>query len=117
MSGAFDGDTSYFECSFEADYTYFMSYWTITGSNQQLRTLNETNSLNNYSVRVYQDCFSTIECCRVTSQLTIINTPISLDNATVQCYAGLPAPNDLIISSDAILSKHNTVYVVVHLEL
>ena len=105
-SGAIDGDTSTFQCTFEANYTYFISYWTILGSNQQLMTVNETSLLNDYSVRVYQDCFLTIGCCDFTSQLTITNTPISLDNATVTCYGGLPSPNDLIISSDAILSKY-----------
>lgn len=105
-SGAIDGNASFFQCTFEADYTYFVSYWTIMGSDQQLITVNETSPLNNYSVRVYQDCLLTTECCEVASELTITNTPISLDNATVTCYAGLPSPDDLIISSDAILSKH-----------
>ena len=83
-----------------------MSYWTITGSNQQFIIVNETSPLNNYSVRAYhQDCLLTSECCEVTSELTIANIPISLNNATVTCYAGLPSPNNLFINRDIILSK------------
>ena len=116
-SGAINGDTSSFQCFFEADYTYFISYWTIMVSNQQFITVtvNETNPLTNFSVRVYQDCLLTIECCEVTSELTITNTPISLDSATVTCHAGLPSPNDLIISSDIVLSKHlYKIHIIVH---
>ena len=76
------------------------------GPNQELITIHDFTYIENYDVIVYQDCSNRSSCCTVTSDFRISDTTISLDNATVTCYAGLPSPNDVIISSDTTLSKH-----------
>ena len=109
-SATISGDMLSFQCSFEANYIDFKhnvsTYWTIIGPNKQLIRINETNTLGNHSVRVYEDCLLTNRsCCIVTSELTITNVPISLDGVTVMCFAGLSLPNSLKAISNATLSK------------
>ena len=95
-SAAVDKDTLTYSCSFEADYTEFVTladnYWVIN-SNQSTITVDDTSSFDKYSITVYQDCILDNEtCCRVTSKISI-NVTSDVDNATVICYAGIPITN------------------------
>ena len=108
-SVAVDKDIITYSCSFEANYTKFVTltenYWKIKKLNHSTITVDDTSTFDKYSITVYQDCVLNNEtCCRVTSEISI-NATSEVDNATVICYAGIPILTNYTTNSSAHLSK------------
>jgi len=109
-----DDESVIFDCIFGASFTRFLlltaHYWIIKSPDGHTVTVDSTSGINDgYIMLLRSNCPSQIDepCCRVKSSLIINNAALSLNDATVSCYAGLKFPNSEKSSSSASLSNVN----------
>ena len=103
-----------FECLYNGDYDRMrlllysqLFYWQVLMNNVEQPVVIRNNNTKSYRIAVYQTCLTAnFSCCTFVSRLTIYDSSMNLDGATVQCFEFLQTVGPALhVSANSSLSE------------